>query len=133
VSRRCPTPSRAQYGAHTSSEAGREGARAAGVVFGYHVLKQLPDPRQALDSLEHVGWRWPVSAVALALLSEGATSCRGGLSSTQETCSSVTAGEGGPARGSRELSSEAGCFCPAARLRASAWAPGSSATSPARV
>jgi uncharacterized membrane protein YbhN (UPF0104 family) len=40
------------------------------VVFGYLLLKLVPDLKQALHSLEHVGWEWVLGAVALEVLSE---------------------------------------------------------------
>jgi uncharacterized membrane protein YbhN (UPF0104 family) len=40
------------------------------LVFGYLLLKLVPDFKQALRSLEHVRWEWMLSAVALEVLSE---------------------------------------------------------------
>jgi uncharacterized membrane protein YbhN (UPF0104 family) len=40
------------------------------IVFGYLLLKLVPDLKQALHSLEHVGWEWVLGAVALEVLSE---------------------------------------------------------------
>jgi uncharacterized membrane protein YbhN (UPF0104 family) len=40
------------------------------LVFGYLLLKLVPDFKQALRSLEHVGWEWVLSALALEVLSE---------------------------------------------------------------
>jgi uncharacterized membrane protein YbhN (UPF0104 family) len=41
------------------------------LVFGYLLLKLVPDFKQALRSLEHVRWEWILSALALEVLSEG--------------------------------------------------------------
>jgi hypothetical protein len=40
------------------------------VVVGYLVLKLLPGLKQALHSLEHVGWEWAAGAIGLEVLSE---------------------------------------------------------------
>jgi hypothetical protein len=40
------------------------------LVFGYLLLKLVPDFKQALGSLEHVGWGWMLGALALEVLSE---------------------------------------------------------------
>ena len=40
------------------------------VVFGYLLVKLVPDFKQALRSLEHVGWEWVLSALGLEVLSE---------------------------------------------------------------
>jgi len=40
------------------------------LVFGYLLLKLVPDFKQALGSLEHVGWEWLLTALALEVLSE---------------------------------------------------------------
>jgi uncharacterized membrane protein YbhN (UPF0104 family) len=40
------------------------------LVFGYLLVKLFPDFKQALRSLEHVGWEWVLGAVALEVLSE---------------------------------------------------------------
>jgi uncharacterized membrane protein YbhN (UPF0104 family) len=40
------------------------------LVFGYLLLKLVPDFKQALRSLEHVGWGWMLIAIALEILSE---------------------------------------------------------------
>jgi uncharacterized membrane protein YbhN (UPF0104 family) len=41
------------------------------LVFGYLLLKLVPDFKQALRSLEHVRWEWILGALALEVLSEG--------------------------------------------------------------
>jgi uncharacterized membrane protein YbhN (UPF0104 family) len=40
------------------------------LVFGYLLLKVVPDLKQALRSLEHVGWEWILGALVLEVLSE---------------------------------------------------------------
>jgi hypothetical protein len=40
------------------------------LVFGYLLLKLVPDFKQALRGLEHVGWEWVVGALALEVFSE---------------------------------------------------------------
>jgi uncharacterized membrane protein YbhN (UPF0104 family) len=40
------------------------------LVFGYLLVKLVPDLKQALRSLEHVGWEWILGALALEVLSE---------------------------------------------------------------
>jgi uncharacterized membrane protein YbhN (UPF0104 family) len=40
------------------------------LVFGYLLVKLVPDLKQALRSLEHVGWEWVLGAVGLEVLSE---------------------------------------------------------------
>ena len=40
------------------------------LIFGYLLLKLVPDLKQALRSLEHVGWEWILGALALEVLSE---------------------------------------------------------------
>jgi uncharacterized membrane protein YbhN (UPF0104 family) len=42
----------------------------AWLVFGYLLVKLVPDLKQALRSLEHVGWEWALGAFALEVLSE---------------------------------------------------------------
>jgi uncharacterized membrane protein YbhN (UPF0104 family) len=40
------------------------------LIFGYLLLKLVPDFKQALRSLEHVSWEWILIALALEVLSE---------------------------------------------------------------
>jgi uncharacterized membrane protein YbhN (UPF0104 family) len=40
------------------------------LVFGYLLVKLVPTFKQALHSLEHVGWQWILGAVVLEVLSE---------------------------------------------------------------
>lgn len=40
------------------------------LVFGYLLVKLIPDFKQALRSLEHVSWEWVLGALALEVLSE---------------------------------------------------------------
>jgi MFS family permease len=50
---------------------GRRALKLLGLlVLAYLVLRLVPSLRQALGSLEHVGWQWVVGAVAVEVLSE---------------------------------------------------------------
>jgi uncharacterized membrane protein YbhN (UPF0104 family) len=75
ANRRTPAPARSRHTRRALSAARGHLQKSAikllgWLVFGYLLLKLVPDFKQALRSLEHVGWEWMLMALGLEVLSE---------------------------------------------------------------